>query len=560
MNAFFVIFVLLFHFVHSANVLFFLIGTNAFDRHIFEFIAQQIALRHHNVVTIKPVLIPEEPRLVKPRLHMVREKMIKNTLPSHMYEPLERIGSDVPWRKTYELDAHVEPLWKAHNHSCGMLLNSNLMETLKRDQVEVAVVYSGNPCQLAFVHSLGIPFIYYDLDGLTDETVVASGMSWNLNAPSSRLTSQFDSNYSVVRQLFNGLQLVRESICQGGWTKLSSLICPRVAQMDEPIGRMFNEDYYMAKRFKPFPPVNWIKQNAELYLVNTDPLIETPETPFSTHMIPVGGAHIDHARPLFAPWNTSVGIGQLGMIIVQLGANTDSSEMPSHLAKAFVGAFSRLKKYRIFWRIGPNLKLNGIDLDALPSHINVTTYVPQNDLLANKRTKLLITNGGMSSIMEAVQYGVPMLGIPLYGNNYQTLTKMQQKGLGVTLDKNSITETTLYAAIRQVVDNPKYERNAQEIAKEFAERSYTPFDLVLNSIEHVSRHRSAKFLRSVEKPKGIWLFLRATNIDVYFISIALLIFVSFIAFTVLRSFVNFFFFSSKKTSKVDKKQETKKNR
>jgi hypothetical protein len=28
--------------------------------------------------------------------------------------------------------------------------------------------------------------------------------------------------------------------------------------MDEPIGRAFNNDYYMAKRFRPFPPVNWV--------------------------------------------------------------------------------------------------------------------------------------------------------------------------------------------------------------------------------------------------------------------------------------------------------------
>jgi hypothetical protein len=38
-----------------------------------------------------------------------------------LYEPLEKVGGDVPWRKTYELDAYSEPLWKAHNHSCGMV-------------------------------------------------------------------------------------------------------------------------------------------------------------------------------------------------------------------------------------------------------------------------------------------------------------------------------------------------------------------------------------------------------------------------------------------------------
>jgi hypothetical protein len=67
------------------------------------------------------------------------------------------------------------------------------METMKRDQVEVAVVYSGNPCQLAFVHALGLPFIYFDLDGLTDETIIAAGMPWDVDSPSSRLISQIAS-------------------------------------------------------------------------------------------------------------------------------------------------------------------------------------------------------------------------------------------------------------------------------------------------------------------------------------------------------------------------------
>lgn len=62
------------------NILVFLLGTNQFERNIFEFLAQQLALRHHNVISIKPVLIPEEPRLVKPKLHLVREKVIKNVL------------------------------------------------------------------------------------------------------------------------------------------------------------------------------------------------------------------------------------------------------------------------------------------------------------------------------------------------------------------------------------------------------------------------------------------------------------------------------------------------
>jgi hypothetical protein len=132
------------------------------------------------------------------------------------------------------------------------------METLKRDQIEVAVVYSGNPCQLALVHALSIPFIYFDLDGFTDETVIASGTPWNLNALSSRATPQIVQNYGLFMQLFNGVQLIRESICQGSWTSIGKLLCPRVSQLDEPISRTFMEDYDIKKRFKPFPHVNMV--------------------------------------------------------------------------------------------------------------------------------------------------------------------------------------------------------------------------------------------------------------------------------------------------------------
>jgi hypothetical protein len=133
------------------------------------------------------------------------------------------------------------------------------METLKRDQIEVAIVYSGNPCQLAFVHALGIPFIYYDLEGFTDETVIASGTPWNLNALSSRATPQIVQKLGPLLQLFNAIQLIRETICQSGWIWLGRMLCNRVSKLDEPISRIFIEDYEIRKRFKPFPHINLVR-------------------------------------------------------------------------------------------------------------------------------------------------------------------------------------------------------------------------------------------------------------------------------------------------------------
>ncbi len=51
--------------------------------------------------------------------------------------------------------------------------------------------------------------------------------------------------------------------------------------------------------------------------------------------------------------------------------------------------------------------------------------------------------------------GIPMLGIPLYGSNYANLRKVEQRGLGIILDKNDVSEKTLLKALRELLDNPK---------------------------------------------------------------------------------------------------------
>ncbi|KAK6049659.1 hypothetical protein COOONC_12836 [Cooperia oncophora] len=152
----------------SLNILLFLLGTNQYERNIFEILAQQLALRHHQVTTVKPILIPEEPRLVKPKLHLVKEENTEKFATQQfreMSDALQKAGDVVPWKNDYEEEPHDEVYWRAHNASCYKMLNSNLMDTLKKENIDVAIVYAGNPCQLAITRVLAIPVIYFDLEG-----------------------------------------------------------------------------------------------------------------------------------------------------------------------------------------------------------------------------------------------------------------------------------------------------------------------------------------------------------------------------------------------------------
>ncbi|PAV79093.1 hypothetical protein WR25_03193 isoform A [Diploscapter pachys] len=453
---------------------------------------------HHNVITVKPILIPEEPRLVKPKLHLVREKTVKNVLPKSLYEPLEEIAKKLPWEDEYRIDAFDKVYWAAHNASCYKILNSNLMDTLKQENLDIAIAYGSNPCQLAVTHILAVPTIYFDLEGLTDETLIASGSPLDLSYPPSHCNTN-ENDHIMMKFMRHSFCYLKEYLAQSELPFIASLVSERHRLLDGPITKMFAEDYTIKKRYNGFPDVDQLKRHSAAFFVNTDPLLEYQRA-LPPHVIPVGGLHIDHPKPLFAPWNTTIESAEEGMIIVSLGTQADSGYMTEKQRLAIADALSKLTKYRIYWRIGPNMNrllqtTNSLEKD-LPKHINLTTYIPQNDLLAHKACKLLVTNGGMASIMEAVAHGVPIVGIPLYGSNRHNLRKVQYKGLGVILEKTELSSASLLKAMKAVLEGSKHKTIAKEMSKEFKSRSESPFAKALHYIEHIGRHHSNAYLGS----------------------------------------------------------------
>ncbi|PIC18957.1 hypothetical protein B9Z55_024665 [Caenorhabditis nigoni] len=519
--------------VTSLNILVFLIGTNQFERNIFEFLAQQLALRHHNVISIKPVLIPEEPRLVKPKLHLVREKVIKNVLSKDLFKPLEDAVPNTAWRADYDYDCYLEPYYRAHNASCYKLLNSNLVDSLKKESLDLAIVYSGNPCLNALTHLVAVPTIYFDTEGLTDETLIAAGAPIDVLTSPSHCAIAESPEYPILNLYRNSICYLQEMTAQLGLPILSSLVSKRHRLLDEPITNIFRTDYTIKKRFKNFPNVNTLKQQSVAFFANTDPLLE-PSRALPPNVIPVGGLHIDHPKPLFAPWNTTIAAAKEGLIIVSFGTQADSSKMSAKQAKSILKALTNLNDYRIYWRVGPNMKLEGIDETKIPKHINLTTFIPQNDLLAHKACKLLVTNGGMSSVMEAVAHGVPIVGVPLYGSNRFNLQKVANKGLGVVIQKDDLNEISLYGAMKKVLESAKYKNTAKEMSKEFKARTTSPFAAALHVIDHVGRHHSFAYMQPAYQP----IYKR---VDFY-----LLLLIVFLPVLLLQKLFGFFFKTSAK--------------
>uniref|UniRef100_A0A8R1DQV2 UDP-glucuronosyltransferase n=1 Tax=Caenorhabditis japonica TaxID=281687 RepID=A0A8R1DQV2_CAEJA len=441
----------------------------------------------------------KEPRLVKPKLHLVREKVIKNVLTKDLYKPLEDAVPNTAWRADYDYENYLEPYYQAHNASCYKLLNSNLVDSLKKESLDLAIVYSGNPCLSALTYLIAVPTVYVDTEGLTDETLIAAGAPINVQLPSSHCAIAESKDYPILNVYRNSVCYLQEMVAQLGVPFLSSIASKRYRLLDEPITSIFANDYTIKKTIKKFPNVNTLKQQSVAYFSNSDPLLEPPRA-LPPNVIYVGGLHIDQPKPLFAPWNTTIESAKEGLIIVSFGTQADSSKMSAKQAKSILKALTNLNEYRIYWRVGPNMKLEGIDETKIPKHINLTTFIPQNDLLAHKACKLLVTNGGMSSVMEAVAHGVPIVGVPLYGSNRHNLRKVADKGLGVIVEKDDLNEISLYGAMKKVLESSRYKNTAKEMSKEFMARPTKPFASVLHFIDHIGRHHSFAYMQPTFAP------------------------------------------------------------
>uniref|UniRef100_A0AC35GKH5 Glucuronosyltransferase n=1 Tax=Panagrolaimus sp. PS1159 TaxID=55785 RepID=A0AC35GKH5_9BILA len=76
-----------------------------------------------------------------------------------------------------------------------------------------------------------------------------------------------------------------------------------------------------------------------------------------------------------------------------------------------------------------------------------------------------ITHGGMNSVMEGSTKGIPMICIPVFGDQTRNSLLLESKGTGLMLDKSGITKEKIIAAIKEIINNNRYRTNAQTLSK-----------------------------------------------------------------------------------------------
>ncbi|XP_052591897.1 UDP-glucuronosyltransferase 2B17-like isoform X1 [Peromyscus californicus insignis] len=225
---------------------------------------------------------------------------------------------------------------------------------------------------------------------------------------------------------------------------------------------------------------------AEMWLIRSYWDLEFPH-PTLPNVDYVGGLHCKPAKPLPKEMEDFVqSSGEHGVVVFSLGSMVRN--MTEEKANAIAWALAQIPQ-KVLWRF------HGKTPDTLGPNTRVYKWLPQNDLLGHPKTKAFVTHGGANGLYEAIHFGIPMIGIPLFGEQYDNIAYMVAKGAAVELNIRTMSGSDLLNALKAVIDNPSYKENAMWLSTIHHEQPIKPLDRAIFWIEFVMRNKGAKHLR-----------------------------------------------------------------
>lgn len=133
------------------------------------------------------------------------------------------------------------------------------------------------------------------------------------------------------------------------------------------------------------------------------------------------------------------------------------------------------------------------------------------------------------------------------------MARAEHLGWGAQVVYTNLTETSLSWAINEVLYNPKYEKNTNEIASRLRDQPQPPMEKAIYWVEYVLRHDGAYYMQTSAQYLN---FIEYHNLDIYATFAAVIFLSIFIPIYVIRKFFRMVFtcMNSSSTSSITKKR------
>ncbi|XP_042887607.1 UDP-glycosyltransferase UGT5-like isoform X2 [Penaeus japonicus] len=240
--------------------------------------------------------------------------------------------------------------------------------------------------------------------------------------------------------------------------------------------------------FPELPPLLDIERNQSLTLVNSHFSMDVA-LPLLPSQVEVGAIHCRPAKPLPKELESWIsGAGPEGVVYFSLGTVVRGNSMPVVYRDMFVEAFKRLKQ-RVVW------KFEG-EVEGISDNVLIQKWLPQQDILGHPNVKVFISHGGLLSTQESLYHATPVVALPVFADQPKNAMNIQRRGVGLALVWEELSVDLIVSSVQEVMNNPKYKRNAEEVMSVVRDQPDTPRERAVFWTEYVVRHQGAPRLRS----------------------------------------------------------------
>ncbi|XP_017052945.1 UDP-glycosyltransferase UGT5 [Drosophila ficusphila] len=242
------------------------------------------------------------------------------------------------------------------------------------------------------------------------------------------------------------------------------------------------------QRFGPgLPSTEDMVRNTSLMLINQHFSLSGAK-PLPPSIIEVGGVHITPPKPLPSDLQQIMDNASKGVILFSWGSQLKASSLPPARRDGIVRAFGRLEQ-QVIW------KYENDTLPNKPKNVHIRKWLPQRDILAHPNLKVFMSHGGLMGTTEAVSEGVPIVGVPIYGDQSLNIAALVQRGMAVQLEFKKLDEKTVFEALTKALD-PSFRERAKQVASAYNNRIQDPLETAIWWVEHVAETKGAPLIQS----------------------------------------------------------------
>lgn len=353
-----------------------------------------------------------------------------------------------------------------------LLHNPTIKEFIRsNEQFDLLITENFNTdCFLGFAHRFKMPYL-----SMSSHQIMpwANENMGNVDNPSyiPIIFNGYEYPIDFLKRMINTVQLVIAKAAFEYWFR--------------PIDQAIVDE-----AFGPgVPKLKTLAQQSQALLVNTHFSIHS-NRPQLSNIIEVGGLHLPSKINLL-PKEIAEFLDNAheGVLYFNLGSMINLSTMPAKKMDAILNVISSIPR-KVIWKW---------ETDLVPrkmSNVMARKWLPQFDILNHPNVKCYFGHGGLLGLSEAVYAGVPMVLMPIYGDQFHNSYAAKDRGVAEVLEYNNLDEQSLRQALDQVFNNTSYRENARILSRAYRDRPVPPMETAVWWTEYIARGNGKPYLRS----------------------------------------------------------------